>query len=195
MRALQKLSGGLSLMKSEIVGVRTIDYFRTNDARGGFEKPVAGLSEKFPEFRGLAELFTSSSSANVWRGFHLQVGLFASNRIIYCASGRVRDFLIDLRPESRTFETVQEIELDHELYPRVMFVPAGVAHGFFSEVDNSVMVYLSDRPHSAQHDTGINYKDVFELNDINFPFEPSLSVRDLKLPNLNDFLSKKYTYA
>ena len=174
---------------SKIKGVCLFEYFRSADSRGCFEKPVAELTIQFPQFRGLREHFLSSSGKFIWRGFHLQTGKYASNRIIYCAAGAADDFLLDLRSDSETFLSVQHTCLEHSGTAYGLFVPAGVAHGFLSRVDNTIIAYLSDRSYAPDYDHGVRLDSVLSLADLGLETAPCSSERDLALPSLDEFLN------
>lgn len=181
-------------MNGKIDGVQVFDYFRMGDERGTFEKPIADLSSNFPSFNGVVEFFTSTSAANVWRGFHLQTAPNASNRIIYCSAGIADDYLIDLRHKSGTFKVLQRVRFDHTRLARAIFVPAGVAHGFLSKVDGTTIVYLSDRKYAISCDTGVHYKSIIEPYKVPGISNPMLSTRDELLPSLNDFIEENHQY-
>lgn len=173
---------------NEIKGVKVLNYFRVKDSRGVFEKPLANIDEHFPNFRGLAEFFSSTSEENVWRGFHLQVGEYASNRIIYCSSGRATDYLIDLRENSKTFRYLQKIELNHEKNAKMVCIPAGVAHGFLSKSNDTVINYFSDRPYSSLHDTGIRVDEELDFELANELTTAKMSERDKSLPSIEEYI-------
>jgi dTDP-4-dehydrorhamnose 3,5-epimerase len=156
------------------------------DARGRFVKTfhapsfeAAGLPTLF------RETFFSESRRGVLRGMHFQLPPFVQEKLVYCPAGRVLDVLVDLRVGSPTFGRVASFELGADDV-RMLFVAAGVAHGFCALSEPAVMAYHVTAPHSPSHDAGIRWDSV----GFDWPVrEPLVSERDQALPRLADFVS------
>lgn len=178
-----------------INGVKVFDFFNVTDNRGSFSKPFEIGKNDIRGFRGVKEIFSSRSNINVWRGMHLQIGKYASNRVIYCNYGQAKDFLLDLRHNSSSLGNIMKIQLCSLQYPsKAIFVPAGVAHGFLSEKNDTEIFYITDAAYSVEHDTGVN---VFTTSIINsLPSRNSLdfSERDIQLLDYSEFLKCEYEY-
>ena len=159
----------------------------SSDCRGVVNKPVSFDFLKKTNFGPLEEMFSSISKKNVWRGMHLQIGASASNRIIYCNRGRVKDYLIDLRKNSVTKEKIISLELDCIKNNLVIFVPAGVAHGFLSLEEDTEMVYLTDRKYNPNLDMGVNFKSLPFKSEIETISGLVISSRDENLPSLSEY--------
>ena len=154
-----------------------------NDSRGSFVKTYQddqmiemGIS---PQFK---EEYYSVSKINVLRGMHFQIPPFDHTKLVCCLVGRVLDVLVDLRA-GPTYGEVLALELDART-PQSVFIPKGVAHGFLSLSDNSIMLYKTSTTHSPEHDKGIIW------NSINFNWpcrEPITSLRDDNHPQLQEF--------
>ncbi|MGV7962402.1 dTDP-4-dehydrorhamnose 3,5-epimerase [Photorhabdus tasmaniensis] len=124
------------------------------------------------------EEFYSISAKNVIRGMHFQVPPEDHEKIIYCAIGRVLDVFLDIRSNSPTFGQFIAIELSSENAFQ-LYLSKGIAHGFLSLEDNSMMVYKTSTVHAPEYDKGIKW-DSFGFN---WPIsEPILSVRDKQFP-------------
>jgi dTDP-4-dehydrorhamnose 3,5-epimerase/CDP-3, 6-dideoxy-D-glycero-D-glycero-4-hexulose-5-epimerase len=160
-------------------------YWKTSsqlDNRGDFKKILSKSQiELFPNFK-ISDYFVSNSSINVIRGMHLQVGEFASNRIIYVQSGKILDVLVDLNNSATPPAIVSEVLGPLESFD-ALYVPAGVAHGY-EALDESSVIYLSDKDYSPLHDKGFSYKS-FDFNW--HSNNPILSERDSNLPNFSEF--------
>lgn len=102
------------------------------------------------------EEFISTSHKGVLRGMHFQMPPHDHAKLVYCISGRVLDVLLDLRRESPTYGQTASAELSGKNHHQ-FYMPKGIAHGFLSLEDNSVMVYKSSSVHSPEHDTGITW--------------------------------------
>ena len=81
--------------------------------RGSFTKIFQ--SEAFLD-QGLdfapAEIFMSQSKNNVIRGMHYQSGIAAHEKLVYCSQGSLLDVIVDIRPDSPTFNQPVSIKLD-----------------------------------------------------------------------------------
>ena len=175
-------------MDTMISGVRKVTQKIFRDNRGSFIKTCnSDLHDEFG-LRGVQEYFFSKSKKHVWRGMHLQVGEFASNRLIFCVNGAVIDFLLDLRKDSPTFLNVVSFELKADEAAEGVAVPAGVAHGFLSLCDGSEMHYISDKVYNELYDTGVSPTSVPLLLNRLEGFSINISDRDKQLPSLQDFL-------
>ena len=154
------------------------------DSRGSFVKSYthenSGLTYPF----NLHELFTSTSSPGVVRGFHLQTGASENFRVIQLLSGKVLDVLLDLRPNSHTFCQYLARELSYGLN-ETLLIPPGVAHGF-QALEESTMLYLASSSWDPLHDTGVNPVG----SGFDWPLAiTNLSERDIKLPTLDQYLA------
>ena len=93
--------------------------------------------------------------------------------------------MLDLRKSSPTFGRVFSRELS-AVNRELLFIPAGLAHGFLSLTDHSLMVYQTDTIHSPAYDAGIAWNSF----GFNWPVEnPVMSERDEKFPALREFNS------
>jgi dTDP-4-dehydrorhamnose 3,5-epimerase len=133
----------------------------------------------------IKEEYYSISRQGVLRGMHFQSPPEDHTKIVYCPSGRVLDVLLDLRRSSPTFgqAAVMELSAENRL---ILIIPNGIAHGFLSREESSIMVYKTSTVHSPAHDAGIRWDS--------FGFDwgcdaPVLSERDAAFPALADFAS------
>jgi dTDP-4-dehydrorhamnose 3,5-epimerase len=156
------------------------------DHRGRFVKvfveevfAARGLATRF------AEEFYTVSARGVVRGMHLQLPPHDHDKIVYCPAGSVLDVVLDLRVGSPTFRRWDALELSAEA-GNGLYIPRGVAHGFYALTDQAVMAYLVTTPHAPSHDAGIRW-DSFGM--IWPDPAPTLSARDAALPALEDFAS------
>jgi len=132
------------------------------DSRGTF----ATLPLKFGEGK-LSVLRKNWVQSNVsvnpnkftFRGLHFQVGEFAQSKLIKVITGKIIDFIVDIRPNSPNYLKPYEfiVEPNYEL-----FVPKGFAHGFITTEDNTVVQYLVDNDYSPSNEGSIFWVD-FEI--------------------------------
>lgn len=164
-------------------GARLVTLKRFKDGRGSFVKTYSRrLFEACGVTFDLREEFYSSSRKDVLRGMHFQVPPHDHAKIVYCAAGAVLDVLVDLRAGPGQGAVASVVLAAGQ--PSLLVIPKGVAHGFKSLSDDSLMVYKTSTEHSPEHDKGIRWDS--------FGFDwgldsPILSARDAAHPALADF--------
>lgn len=171
----------------ELTGAYKIKNFSFGDNRGRFVK----CFEKDIYNNGgidfsLNETFASVSAKDVIRGIHFQIH-DPQAKLVTVLSGKVLDYIVDLRPESETFKKWMCVELSADNHLG-LYVPRGFGHGFWSMEDNTIMLYMCDGVYDKETDTGILYNDP-DLN-IEWPvLENEVhSARDLKLMSFQEYL-------
>lgn len=149
---------------SEIPGARILQTSRTNDARGFFEKIFDKKSFASLNLNTDLDSIAISSNTHIGtlRGLHFQSPPFAETKIISCIMGSVFDVVVDLRFDSPTFRKWAAVKLEGD-DEQALYLPAGVAHGFQTLVDNSSLVYGITSSYSPANAHSIRYSDP-ELN-------------------------------
>ena len=176
----------MNLVELKIPGCYEIQPSSHSDIRGTLAKPFSrneftrhGLEVEF------AETFYTISGENVLRGMHLQVPPADHAKVVYCVTGSVLDVCLDLRRGSPTFRSHLSLELSASRN-NVLYLPRGVAHGFYVRQAPATMIYHVTCEHQPQFDTGIAWNSF----GARWPTQsPVLSRRDASLPVLNDFVS------
>ena len=130
------------------------------DARGLFARTWC---RRELEARGLeTRIAQCSTSFNIrkgtLRGMHYQVPPRAETKIVRCTRGAMYDVIIDLRPESPTFTQHFAVELS-AANRRMVYVPAGCAHGFQTLEDATEVFYQISEFHSPDHARGVRWDD------------------------------------
>lgn len=154
------------------------------DDRGRLVKVLSGTDSLLGEFEA-RELYWTVSHAGVLRGMHFQLPPTATRKLIYVASGSIRDFVVDLRVGSPMYGKLFEIELDASTGG--LLIPAGCAHAYESLQDNTIVCYAQDVPYSDE-DTygGLLYSSVGIVPRVS---EPIINPKDLEHPSLAEFVS------
>lgn len=111
-----------------------------------------GIPEKFP-----LEL-QSKSKKGVLRGLHFQKEPFAQGKLVRVARGKIFDVVVDIRENSNTYGKWKGFELS-EYNKKMLWVPAGFAHGFLSLEDDSIFCYKVSNPYSKEHEGGLSWND------------------------------------
>lgn len=174
----------MKLIKTELEGVLIIENFHASDDRGSFTKTYH--KEFFQENRlctHFRESYFSVSKKNVIRGMHFQLPPHDHEKLVYVAKGEVIDVILDLRKESRTYGKAISIILN-ESNQRSVYIPKGLAHGFKSIQDNTIMIYNVSTVYNNKSDFGIRY------DSFNFDWKvenPIISDRDKALITFERF--------
>ncbi|MEI6573578.1 MAG: dTDP-4-dehydrorhamnose 3,5-epimerase family protein [Alphaproteobacteria bacterium] len=118
------------------------------------------------------------------RGLHFQKPPYEERKLVRCVKGEVFDVAVDLRKDSPTEGKHYHISLK-ENDAQALFLPKGVAHGFLTLTENSVVSYHLFDPYQASAASGIRYDDP-DLA-ITWPGVPQLiNERDQNWPRLKD---------
>ncbi len=143
-----------------IDGLYTVDPDRHSDERGYFAR--AWCVNEFSE-EGLTAGFVQGSisyniRAHTLRGMHYQTEPHGETKLIRCERGAIYDVILDLRPGSDTYLQWKAFELNPE-NGRQLYVAPGLAHGFQTLTDDTVVGYQIDTFHQPDHATGVRWDD------------------------------------
>jgi len=169
----------------DIAGAYLIENYLHKDSRGLFNKSFSNnesilKGQKFD----IKEIYYSISNKNVIRGMHFQAPPMDHEKLVYLTQGRITDVLLDIRKNSPTYKQYTVIELS--AHANALFVPKGVAHGFLSKQDNTIVVYNQSTVYSSEHDNGILW------NSFGYDWgleNPILSDRDRSFKHLREFVT------
>lgn len=173
------------IIKETIIsGCVEIEFNQLNDYRGSFTKTFhQKLFSDLNINMKVAEEYFTYSKQHVFRGLHFQIPPMALDKLVYCVSGQVTDFVVDIRKGSPTYGQFVSFELDGAK-PSAVFIPVGLAHGFYVKSADALMQYKVSEVYDSACDAGILYKDFdFAKGFVN----PIVSERDLKFTTLEQF--------
>ena len=177
----------MKIQELSIKNCLLVEYDAHKDVRGIFVKIF-----NRDLFRGtdlenfsIEEEFFTTSHRDVIRGLHFQIPPFAHNKIVSCTQGAITDVLLDLRVSSQTYGHYCAVTLTSDRY-QSLYIPIGVAHGFISRSDSSIVSYKVDKKYSPEHDAGIAWDSFFFNWGV---AQPIISERDRKFPPLIEFES------
>lgn len=174
------------IIPSILDGCFEIEFNKLKDNRGHFIKTFnVELFNQLGINMPVEEEYFTFSTKNVFRGMHFQIPPKAIDKLVYCVSGRVNDYVVDLRKNSPSFGKYVCFELDGEI-PKAVYVPVGFAHGFHVLSDSALMQYKVSKVFDKDCDTGIFYNSFEFAKDI---INPILSDRDKTFVNFNEFNS------
>lgn len=118
----------------------------------------------------------SKSAKNVLRGLHYQTE-HTQGKLVRVTRGEVFDVAVDLRQSSRTFGQWVGERLSAE-NKRMIWVPAGFAHGFVVLSEMAEFLYKTTDFYSPEHEVSIQWNDADIGVDWPLHGEPSLSEKD-----------------
>ena len=165
-----------------LTGAFTIDVQPFQDNRGFFTRTFC---KKEFEQHNLVQHFVQANHSGthgkgVVRGMHFQYSPYCEVKLVKCVQGAIFDAIIDLRTGSSTFLQWFGAELSAD-NKKMMYVPAGFAHGFQTLTDYSEITYMVSNFYNKESEGGVKYDDA-KVN-IKWPLEVSLvSDNDMKIP-------------
>jgi dTDP-4-dehydrorhamnose 3,5-epimerase/CDP-3, 6-dideoxy-D-glycero-D-glycero-4-hexulose-5-epimerase len=174
----------IGYMPTPIDGLFLLSNSLFYDGRGCFKKVFS--KDAFVELdlnTDFVELYFSISKKNVIRGMHFQTPPVDHVKLVYVITGKIHDVCLDLRHNSKTFGKFFDciVSGDDSNY---LYIPRGIAHGFASLENNTVVHYAQTSCYSKEHDSGVRYDSFgFTWNIRN----PIVSDRDKSFPNFADF--------
>ena len=173
-----------SRSKTDINGVFLLKLDHSNDKRGFFCKVynfdyLKDIGHQFL----CKESFFTISMANVVRGMHFQIPPYEQYKIASVVHGSIIDVVLDLRRESITYGKYLAFELSKSDACAILIAP-GIAHGFCSLENNTIVNYIVSSVYSPDHDMGIRWNSFGFKWPVN---DPVLSDRDKKLTKFAEF--------
>jgi dTDP-4-dehydrorhamnose 3,5-epimerase len=183
----------LKFIDTPLPGVVVIEPRVFGDDRGFFMETYR--ADVFRE-HGIATEFVqdnhSRSARGVLRGLHYQEPR-AQGKLVRCTRGALFDVAVDIRRGSPSFGRWYAVELTETNY-RMLWVPAGFAHGFCALTDGADLVYKVTELYRADCDRSILWNDP-EIA-IQWPVrDPILSAKDAAAPRLRDAVLPELTRA
>ena len=174
-----------------LAGAFIIEPERIADERGFFAR--TWCRREF-EVHGLEGIWAQSSlsfnrSAGTVRGMHYQSTPYEEVKLVRCTRGSIYDVIVDLRPQSPTYCAHFAVELSDENH-RMLYIPAGCAHGFQTLTDDSEVTYLISEFHRPEFGRGVRWND--PAFGIQWPLAVSvITSKDRSYPDFSPVLAAK----
>jgi len=168
----------VKFLPTDIQGAYLIEWEPFDDERGYFARTRS--DDAFAEYGLNNNLSECSVSFNklrgTLRGMHYQAAPHAETKLVMCIGGLIFDAIVDLRPDSDTYMKSFSAELSLANC-RMLYVPAGVAHGFITLEDSSYVQYQIGGDYQPDAARGVRWND--PKFAIDWPLQPAvLSDRD-----------------
>jgi|TARA_X000001036_G_scaffold426324_1_gene453601 dTDP-4-dehydrorhamnose 3,5-epimerase len=170
----------MKIIKTHIKDLLVLKQKNNFDSRGSlreiFNKKI--LKKKF------VFEYCTTSKKNALRGFHFQ-HKFQQAKYVNVIKGKILDYVIDLRKNSKTFGKTFKIILSDKNCLS-LYIPEGFAHAYYSYEKINIIYYKLTNYYKPQFESGINLMDV-DLK-IKWPKKNfSISKKDKKLLSFKDF--------
>ena len=153
--------------RGRFVKTYNVEYFRSHDLETDFKEQYYTISKK-----------------GVLRVMHFQTPPREHNKLVYCTSGIILDVVLDLRIGSPSYLKHFSLNLSEEM-GNILYLPAGLAHGFYSLTEATVSYNVST-VYAAEFDSGILWNSIGMIWPNMFP---EISERDSKFSALENFQS------
>ena len=144
----------------ELAGCFLIEQEEHIDSRGSFARQFCKK-----EFRTAGIDFdikqcnvSKNYKAGVLRGMHYQKDPYPEIKVVSVFQGAIYDVLVDLRPESPTYLKwiAQELSAENN---RGVYIAPGIAHGFQTLEDNTVVYYQLGEFFMPEYYAGVRWDD------------------------------------
>ncbi|MBL1173911.1 dTDP-4-dehydrorhamnose 3,5-epimerase [Pantanalinema sp. GBBB05] len=168
----------MKVIPTEIPDVLVIEPRVFQDDRGFF---MESYNEKaFAEKTGITGRFVqdnhSRSCQNVLRGLHYQIQQ-SQGKLVRTIVGEILDIAVDIRRSSPTFGQWVSCLLSAD-NKRLLWVPAGFAHGFVVVSDVAEVLYKTTDYYAPQFERSILWNDPDLAIDWALTDKPILSAKD-----------------
>jgi len=150
----------MTFTETRIAGVWIIQSDVFPDERGEFVR--AWVPDEFRAHGLVTDIAQCSLASNVKRGtirgLHYQTAPYEEVKVVRAVKGEVFDVAVDLRPDSPTYRQWVGAELSARSR-RMLYLPAGVAHGYQTLADDTEVLYLVSAPYQPDHQRGVRWND------------------------------------
>ena len=173
----------MKFTQTKIPGAYLIEIEPHPDERGFFARSFC--ADEFQQ-HGLNTNFVQcnvsfTSQLGTIRGMHYQVSPDTETKLVRCTRGSIYDVILDLRPESPTFQqwTAAELTADNH---QMFYIPSGCAHGLQTLENNTEVFYQMSGVYSTDAARGVRWND--PAFGIEMPLAMSIiNDRDRSYPN------------
>lgn len=146
--------------ETKLKGAFVIEPEKFEDLRGFFAR---GFSKQEFLDHGLHGEFVEAGISfnrrkHTVRGMHFQAAPHAQAKLVRCTRGGIFDAMIDLRPDSPTYQQwfAHELTADNRL---MLYIPEGCAHGFLTLEDETEVFYQLSQRYAPGSERGVRWDD------------------------------------
>src|SRR5437667_928826 len=150
----------MEFIETGLKGAFKIRQKKIEDHRGYFAR--AWCREEFIQHGlnpNMLQLNTAFSfQRGTVRGMHYQEKPHEEAKLVRCTRGAIYDVIVDLRRDSPTRGRWAAAELTAD-NRRMVYAPAGFAHGFQTLTDNTEVFYQMGEPYNREAARGVRWDD------------------------------------
>lgn len=150
----------MKFTETSLRGVFVVDIEPHADDRGFFAR--TWCAREFAQ-HGLCERMVQGSishnkKAGTLRGLHYHAAQFPQARLVRVIRGNAFFAMVDLRPDSPTClqHVAQTVHADDF---RAVYTPPGIALGYQTLVDDTLIYYLMPEFYQPEHERGVRWDD------------------------------------
>ena len=175
----------MRFIATRLQGVTIIEPEPLEDDRGFFAR--VWCRQEFEAQHLETRLAQCSISVNrlkgTLRGLHYQDEPYPETKVVRCTAGAIYDVAVDVRRPSATFKQWVAVELT-ATNRRMLYIPAGVAHGLLTLEDNTEVFYQISEFYHPECARGVRWND--PAFKIEWPLKPVvISPRDQQYPDFD----------
>jgi len=173
----------MKFTETPIRGAMIIELEKHEDHRGFFSR--AFCKKEFEEHGLDHEIaqcnFSKSRKKGTLRGMHYQEAPHSEVKMVRCMSGSIYDVIVDTRKDSPSYMKWFGVELTEENY-KMLYIPKGLAHGFQTLKEDSVIFYMVTEFYNKEAEGGVRWDD--PAFNISWPLEVTeISDKDKSYPD------------
>ena len=175
----------MKIIDTKFKGLKIIQQKKIGDPRGSLRETYR---KKIIKWDSLIFDYATVSKKNVLRGFHFNTK-YPQAKYVSVLRGKILDYVIDLRKNSKTFGKGFGIILSEDNC-KSLYIPGGFAHAYYSYAKINLIYYKLSDYYQPKYENGIFWND--KSLKIKWPtYKPILAERD---KNWDTFLNFKKVY-
>lgn len=150
----------MKVSKTKIKGAYLIEMEPVSDFRGSFARQFCKneFAKYGIDFNICQCNISKNPKAGTLRGMHYQKEPYPEIKMVSCTRGKIFDCIVDLRENSETYLKWEGFELGDN-NNKMLYIPAGCAHGFQTLEDNSTVYYQLGEFFMPEHYSGVRWND------------------------------------
>jgi len=174
----------MRFVETSIAGAFLIETDLIPDNRGAF---ACAFDEREFTLRGLnthwkQHNFSQNVRRGTLRGMHFQLPPHEEVKLVWCPRGAIHDVVLDVREASTNRGQWAAFELTAD-NGRLLYIPAGAAHGFQTLANDTTVSYLVSAHFHPPSARGVRFDD--PAFSILWPIrDPILSAKDQGYPRV-----------
>lgn len=175
----------MQFTETTLADAMVIDLDKRGDVRGFFARVFceAEFAAHGLETRFVQANHSRSAHRGTLRGMHFQRAPHRETKVVRVVRGALLDVIIDLRVDSPSYGSWEAFELTAD-NGRMLYVPAGFAHGFQTLADDTEVTYQVSAAYAPDSEGGVRWDD--RAFGIDWPLPVSvISDKDAAWPDVD----------